>query len=146
MKEKTKQEIEKLTDYFKGKGWSCRNEVPTIFKKNDKNGIKGLSINRIDTCCEDLSSKTIQCFEFEDGNQFQAVKNARAANEFLNDMKSRGVYDNVNFCQLHPEENFLEVCNNNNINNPVSKEIMGTPTKPVKSNKLLLPKRINLSW
>ncbi len=68
------------------------------------------------------------------GNQFQAVKNARAANEFLNDMKSRGVYDNFNFCQLNPEENFLEVCNDNKPN--LSKEIKETTTKPVKTKNI----------
>jgi hypothetical protein len=148
MKEKTKQEIEKLIDYWKNKGWQCKTEVPTIYKKNN-NGIKGLSVNRIDACCDDPISKSLKCWEYEDNTQFQAVKNFRAGNNFINEMKQQGIYDNADFCQLSPEENFLEVCENFSQKEemPINKLPANKPfTQKPFVNNLIPKKKIYVSW
>ena len=98
-----KNKIKEIRNYFERKGWKCSNEVPII--RNNEEIVKN-NIGKIDLCCQKFIS--LFCFEVENGNQFQTIKNSRDLDEMGKLAKQKRM--NYKRCHLGSHEDWRKVC------------------------------------
>ena len=109
MREKNTQQIQEIMDHFSKLGYSCQDEVKTIYNSNsNNNAILNGKLNKIDTCCQ--KGKDVRCFEVEDSQFNQCLKNRRALEEAKKEWQKKGL--NVSWCQMGANEDFKKICPN----------------------------------
>jgi len=101
--EKHDSKIQEIKEYFEKQGFECKEKVPVLRETNKSVENK---TGEVDLCCQKFNN--LSCFEIENGNQFQAVKNARDLEKMGKVARQKRM--NYRKCQLGSHENWKEVC------------------------------------